>query len=78
MASIVLPKSILLEFESAKGPTEVRDVGGQTLGWFLPGILELPNGADASKEALRRAFAESDIQPILESWGSIGVDGKDV
>jgi hypothetical protein len=74
---IVMPKSLLPEFESAKGPTEVRDSSGQTLGWYLPGLTELPNGADVSRESLRRAFADGANMPVSEIWRSLGVDYKD-
>lgn len=74
MTRIVLPKSLLPDFESAKGPTEVRDMNGQTLGWFLPGITEVPDDGSATIDVIRQAFANGGGKSISEIWRSLGVD----
>lgn len=73
MTRIVVPESLLPEFESADGPTKVRDASGVALGWFLPGLTKLPDGGSVTIEAIRHAFANSGGKSVSEVWRSLGV-----
>jgi len=77
MTKIILPKSILPDFESAKGPTEVRDSAGETLGWFLPGLSQLPDGSSITVESVRHALANPGGRSVSEVWRSLGVEYKE-